>query len=151
MWHRFSIHVSFTLPGIFWKRIAAVSTQQPSCSPLFICFTVTIFPIMTCYQLHATFFGSKRCLGGNTQAYPQTVLTVHFHEGMTPFCTVCSQWRGNTLPQIKCPWTAQFLCSVSANKQMHCCEMVIWNRKCGCRKRTNKEISFLTKLKMLTI
>ena len=68
-----------------------------------ICFTVTIFLIMTCYQLHATFFGSKRCLGGNTQAHPQTVQTVHFHEGRTPFCTVCTQWQGNTLAQIKSP------------------------------------------------
>ena len=41
---------------------------------------------MTC-QLHETFFGfgSKRCLGGNTQAHSQTVQTVHFHEGRTPF------------------------------------------------------------------
>ena len=31
-----------------------------------ICFTATIFLIMTCYQLHATFYGSKWCLGGNT-------------------------------------------------------------------------------------
>ena len=56
-----------------------------------ICFTVTIFLIMTCYQLHATFFGSKRCPGGNTQAHPQTVQTVHLNEGRTPFCTVSSQ------------------------------------------------------------
>ena len=56
-----------------------------------ICFTVTIFLIMTCYQLHATFFGSKRCPGGNTQAPPQTVQTVHLNEGRTPFCTVSSQ------------------------------------------------------------
>ena len=46
---------------------------------------------MTCYQLHATFFGSKRCPGGNTQAHPQTVQTVHLNEGRTPFCTVSSQ------------------------------------------------------------
>ena len=57
----------------------------------YICFTGTIFLIMTCYQLHATFFGSKRCPGGNTQAPPQTVQTVHLNEGRTPFCTVCSQ------------------------------------------------------------
>ena len=78
-------------------------TKPRSCVYPPICFTVTIFLIMTCYQLHATFFGSKRCLGGNTQAHPQTVQTVHFHEGRTPFCTVCTQWRGNTLAQIKCP------------------------------------------------
>ena len=58
---------------------------------MFICFTVTIFLIMTCYQLHATFFGSKRCPGGNTQAPPQTVQTVHLNQGRTPFCTFCSQ------------------------------------------------------------
>ena len=46
---------------------------------------------MTCYQLHATFFGSKRCPGGNTQAPPQTVQAVHLNEGRTPFCTVSSQ------------------------------------------------------------
>ena len=53
--------------------------------------------VINCMQ---HFFGSKRCLGGNTQAHPQTVQTVHFHEGRTPFCTVCTQWRGNTLAQI---------------------------------------------------
>ena len=65
-------------------------------------FTITIFLIMTCYQPHAKFSGSKRCLGGNTQAlrkHIQTVHTVHFHEGRTPFCTVCTQWRGNSLAQ----------------------------------------------------
>ena len=46
---------------------------------------------MTCYQLHATYFGSKRCPGGHTQAHPQTVQTVHLNEGRTPFCTVSSQ------------------------------------------------------------
>ena len=96
-------------------------------------------------------FGSKRCLGGNIQEHPQTVQTVHFHEERTLFCTVCTQWRGNTLAQIKCPWTVQFLCSVSANKQMHCCEKFKWNRECGRQNSTNMEISFLTKLKMLRI
>ena len=55
--------------------------------------------IMTCNQLHATFFGSKWCLWCNTKAlrkHLQTVQTVHFLEGKTPFCTVCTQWRGNT-------------------------------------------------------
>ena len=65
--------------------------NQPGLCIIFICFTVTIFLIMTCYQLHATFFGSKRCPGGNTQAHPQTVQTVHLNEGRTPFCTVSSQ------------------------------------------------------------
>ena len=54
-------------------------------------YTAIIFLIMTCYQLHATFFGSKRCPRGNTQAHPQTVQTVHLNEGRTPFCTVSSQ------------------------------------------------------------
>ena len=51
-----------------------------------------------------TYSGSKWCLGGNTQAprkHLQTVQTVHFLEGKTPFCTVCTQWRSNTLAQTK--------------------------------------------------
>ena len=61
---------------------------------------------MTCYQLNAPFSGSKWGLGGNTQAltkHPQTVQTVHFLEGWTPFCTVCTQWRGNTMAQTQSP------------------------------------------------
>ena len=45
--------------------------------------------------------------------HPQPVQTVHFLEGNTPFCTVCTQWQGNTLPQ-----SLQFDGSRSANKQM---------------------------------
>ena len=137
-----------------WKRVFCDATERQTdkqtgkltlrlynwIGPTAICFTVTIFLIMTCYQLHAPFFGSKRCLGGNTQAYPQTVQTVHFHEGRTPFCTVCTQWGGNSLFAVS-----------SANKQMHCCEKFKWNRKCGRQNSTNISISFLTKLKMLRI
>ena len=67
-------------------------------------FTVMIFLIVTYHQLHATISGTKRGLGGNTQAlrkYLQTVQTVHFLERRTPFCTVCTQWRGNTMAQTE--------------------------------------------------
>ena len=103
------------------SKLITVYQRWSSVICLSICYTFTIFLIMTWYQLHATYFGSKRCLGGNTQVHPQTVQTVHFQEGRTPFCTICTQWQGNTLAKIKCPWTVQFLCGVSANKQMHCC------------------------------
>ena len=44
------------------------------------CFTVMIFPIMICYQLHAIFCGSERGLRGNIQAlrkHPKYVQTVY--------------------------------------------------------------------------
>ena len=53
-----------------------------------------IFLIMTCYQLHATFSGSKLGLRGNTQALRKRLQIVHpvsFLEGRTPFCTVGTQ------------------------------------------------------------
>ena len=74
---------------------------------VFICFTVTIFLIMTCYQLHATFSGSKWCLGCNTQAlrkHLQTVESVHFLEGRTTFCTVCI----NCINCINCTVPSQY-------------------------------------------
>ena len=82
-------------------------------------FSVTIFLIMTCYQLHATFSGSYWCLGGNTEAlrkHLHAVQTVHFLEGRTPVCTVCTQWWGNIQA-----WTAKtvhFPHSESENKQI---------------------------------
>ena len=116
-----------------------IETSWTKKVPINICLTIMIFLIMTCYQRHAKFFGSERGLGGNTQAlrkHLQTVRTVHFLEGRTPFCTECAQWQGNTLAQIKCPWTAQsvqFHCSGSTNKHMefffntfHCCEQFKW-------------------------
>ena len=54
------------------------------------------------YELHATIFGSKRGLIGNTQAlmkHLQSVQTVRFLEQGTPFFTVCTQWQGKTLAQ----------------------------------------------------
>ena len=85
-------------------------------APRGICFTVIIFLIMTCYLLHAPSSGCEWGLGGNTQAmrkHQQTVHTVHFLGENTLFCTVCTQWQGNTLAQ-----SVQFHCSGSANKQM---------------------------------
>ena len=58
----------------------------------------------------------QHSLKGNTQAmrkHSQTLQTVNFLEGKTPFCIVCTQWQGNTLAK-----NVQFHCSRSANKQM---------------------------------
>ena len=55
--------------------------------------------VINCMHLFA---GSEWGLRGNTEAiwkHPQTVQTVHFLEGKTLFCTVCTQWQGNTLAQ----------------------------------------------------
>jgi hypothetical protein len=45
---------------------------------LVICFTVTIFLIMTCYQLYATFSGSKWCLTVNQQTNEYCFQKHHF-------------------------------------------------------------------------
>ena len=63
--------------------------------------------------------------------HPQTVQTVHFLEEMTPFCTVCTQWQGNTMKQ-----SVQFHRSRSANKQMlfrksNTCQTML-EGVCGC-------------------
>ena len=50
-----------------WPALDKERVLQPFTSYT-ICFTVTIFLIMTFYQLHATFSGSKWCLKGNTWA-----------------------------------------------------------------------------------
>ena len=51
-----------------------------------------------------------------TEETLQNVRTVHFLEGRTPFCPVCTQWQGNT--QAQTALTVQFPHGESANQQM---------------------------------
>ena len=53
-----------------------------------------------CRRIDGSFYsGSKTLQHTGTEEHLQTVQTVHFLEGRTPFCTVCTQWQGNAQAQ----------------------------------------------------
>ena len=58
-WHQASYELGGGTNGLLSLGGGNCGVTALGWPALIICFTVTIFLIMTCYQLHATFSGSK--------------------------------------------------------------------------------------------
>ena len=52
--------------------------------------------VISCMHPFWFWVGPRRQHSDNEETY-SNCQTVHFLEGKTPFCTVCTQWQGNTL------------------------------------------------------